>query len=35
MEYRDVEELGQSVDVWQVRFGDGWKLYFEVSPGVD
>ena len=32
LEYRDVEDPGQAVDVWAVDLGDSWQIYFEVEP---
>ena len=31
LEYRDVEDPGQAVDVWEVRLTGCWKLYFLVD----
>ena len=31
-EYRGVEDPGQALDVWEVRLGDSWKIYFEAEP---
>ncbi len=30
-EYRDVEEPGNHVDVWEYRLGSGWRVFFQVS----